>query len=159
MNLLACQFSPRLHRGSNVPVCTNAVSPEHYHSGPDFPLSESSLDVLELDPVAVGDTSVAGTCLQSETVDDELLFMLAEKFGRLRAVGEDEVKKERHCDRQKTLKHEDPLPACFAGDSIHELNGVGEEAGEGARHRCSGVENSHTLHHFVAFVPDGQEVD
>lgn len=145
------------HRRSKS-VRSDAAAPERDDGQPYTPVLEPGLDVRQADLVGVRDAARPGTGVQCDAVDNELALALGQELGGLGLVGKQEVKGERDGDRSQTFENEDPFPASQAGYAVHFLDGVGQEAREGARERGRSVEDGHAALDFVALIPDGEKL-
>lgn len=144
--------------GENVPVDADGVGPEHYHRAPDLPLLDRIQHVPRPDLVGVGDAASARAGFESQAVNQELLLVLVKEFGGFRAIREAPPHHEGAENRDETFEDKDPLPAIFAGNALHLLDGESEKTGEGTGERGSDIEDGHTLLDFVPQIPQGKKI-
>lgn len=110
-------------REVGVAVSRHNKAKVHESSNDDLVVLEDVLDVLP------GDAAItsSGTLVEPQTSSDVLLLVLAEPFGLLGEVGQQEPEEEADQDSSTALNDEDPPPAQVSAHTVQFTNGRSEK--------------------------------
>lgn len=97
---------------------------------PDLPFQQSGSDGRPVEQIGCSDVASLRPRVGLEAVDEEAAFHWREEAGGFGTVGQQPKAGQADQDGGDAFEHEDPAPACEAGNAVHLLDCESQKPGE-----------------------------